>query len=181
MFKYYRDDNLKLIVGSGDSFQKGYISSDIGWLDITNWWHWLRNFRVNSIKNIVAEHVFEHLNKFQILKSLRLMHKFMKTNGKLRIAIPDKNRKDSLYVESVKPPIDGHQSYMNLKDISKLLKDSGFKVQPLEYFDNSGSFKKIDWDEIDGKIKRSFKFDKQTKFKRSNLYYTSLIVDAIKK
>lgn len=178
--KYYFKKNIKLIVGSGGFSQKGFISSDIDWLDITNWWHWFRSFRPGSINKIVAEHVFEHLSKKQIITALGLINIFLKKGGFIRIAIPDKNRKDVKYVNSVKPPVDGHKTYMNLDDIGSILIKAGFKVRALEYFNKKGRFVHRRWNDNDGIIRRSYKHDKQTVFKRGDLYYTSLIVDAVK-
>lgn len=179
--KYFFKKNLKLIIGSGGTTQKGYIASDIDWLDITNWWHWCRNFSPGSIKNMVAEHVFEHLSKEQIIVSFKLIKRYLKTGGVIRIAIPDKNRLDKKYIKSVKPPIDGHKSYMNLDDMSKILEGLGFSVTPLEYFNEKGKFIHKKWEDKDGIIRRSYKYDKQTAFKNGRLHYTSLIIDAVKR
>lgn len=179
--KYLFKNNLKLIIGSGGTSQKGYIASDVDWLDITKWWHWARNFRPNSIKNMLAEHVFEHLSEKQIIKSLKLIWFYLKDGGRIRIAVPDKNRQDKKYSRLVKPPIDGHLSYMNVDDLSKILKEIGFEVRPLEYFNDKGKFIHNKWDDKDGVIRRSFKYDKQKNFKNGKLHYTSLIIDAIKK
>lgn len=178
--KYYFKKNIKLTVGSGGVSQRGYVDSDIDWLDITNWWHWFRSFIPGSIKRIVAEHVFEHLTESQIIVALGLINKFLKRGGFIRIAIPDKNRSDKKYINSVKPPVDGHKTYMNLDDISVILRRTGFEVRALEYFDMNGKFIHRTWNDCDGIIRRSRKHDKQTAFKSGNLYYTSLIVDAIK-
>lgn len=180
MFRFYNKQNIKLIIGAGGTVQNGFISTDIDWLDITKSWHWFRNFKRQSVKNIVAEHVFEHLTNKQLVKSLKLIYKYLQPGGRLRLAIPDKNRKDRDYVYSVMPPFDGHKTYMNIYDISKILKKIGFEVIPLEYFDKDGIFVYNTWDDGDGIIRRSFKYDKQKSFKNGKCYYTSLIVDAIK-
>lgn len=179
--KYLFKKNLKLIIGSGGTSQKGYVSSDVDWLDITKWWHWAINFRPNSIKNMLAEHVFEHLTRNQIIKSLKLIKFYLKEGGRIRIAVPDKNRQDKKYAKLVKPPIDGHLSYMNVDDLSDILSGLGFEVKPLEYFDHKGKFIHKVWSDKDGVVRRSFKYDKQKNFKNGKLYYTSLIIDAIKK
>ena len=53
-------------------------------------------------------------------------------------------------------------------------------MRPLEYFDADEEFHSVRWDSTDGHVKRSVRFDDQVAFKRSDLYYTSLIVDAVK-
>jgi len=172
--------NLNVILGAGGTYQKNFISTDINILNVYNSTDWKRIFDINSIDALLAEHVFEHLSKTQIERSLEFCYQYLKPGGRLRIAIPDKNRKDIRYVKAVKPPIDGHKSYLNLKELSTLLKKAGFRVVPLEYFDSKGVFHKRHWSEKYGKIKRSFKRDKQKEFKYQSLHYTSLIVDAIK-
>jgi predicted SAM-dependent methyltransferase len=61
-----------------------------------------------------------------------------------------------------------------------LLESVGFQATPLEYFDAQETFHSFPWDEADGYIERSLRFDTQEEFKRGNLFYTSLIVDAKK-
>jgi predicted SAM-dependent methyltransferase len=59
-----------------------------------------------------------------------------------------------------------------------MLHAAGLEPEPLEYFDDDGVFHQRDWDPVDGMIMRSARFDKQVEFRRGNLNYTSLIVDA---
>jgi predicted SAM-dependent methyltransferase len=179
--KYWNQKDIKLIVGSGGTSQGGFISTDIDELDIRKWWHWARFFRNGTIKVVLAEHVFEHLTISEINKSFKLIHRYLSKGGKLRLAIPDKNRRDTKYANAVKPPNDGHITYFNLSEITKLLKNAGFDADPLEYFDDNGKFNHKPWSERDGKVSRSFKYDKQKEFKNGEYYYTSLLIDAIKK
>jgi predicted SAM-dependent methyltransferase len=104
----------------------------------------------------------------------------LKPRGRIRIAVPDKNRKDKKYSEAVRPPIDGHKSYFNYLELSEILTKVGFEVELLEYHDKDGEFIANKWDVKFGKIKRSVRYDKQIEFKKGKLYYTSLIVDGIK-
>ena len=53
-------------------------------------------------------------------------------------------------------------------------------MTPLEYFDAEGRFHASEWDEREGFISRSVRFDSQERFRRGELFYTSLIVDARK-
>ena len=70
--------------------------------------------------------------------------------------------------------------FFNIADLTKILESVGFRVEPLEYFDDKGKFNSKKWEIGDGDVRRSLKDDKQKKFKRGKLFYTSLIVDAIK-
>jgi YD repeat-containing protein len=61
-----------------------------------------------------------------------------------------------------------------------MLQDSGFQVNPLEYFDAEGQFHATAWDSADGHVRRSLRYDRQEAFRLGDLYYTSLIVDAVR-
>jgi predicted SAM-dependent methyltransferase len=70
--------------------------------------------------------------------------------------------------------------FYNVDTLTVLLEGVGFKTTPLEYFDAQEQFHAIAWDEKDGMIRRSLRFDMQQDFQRDGLYYTSLIIDARK-
>ena len=104
----------------------------------------------------------------------------MKKEALLDLLFRTKNRKDKKYVAEVRPPKDGHLSYMNFNEIGEILKSVGFSVIPLEYYDNEGKFHYKKWDPKMGIIRRSVRADKQKDFWNGKHHYTSLIVDAIK-
>jgi predicted SAM-dependent methyltransferase len=83
-------------------------------------------------------------------------------------------------VEEVAPPKDGHQLLFTLESLTTMLQEAGFQVRPLEYFDSDERFHAVAWDSADGHVRRSVRFDRQVAFRRGDLYYTSLIVDAVK-
>jgi predicted SAM-dependent methyltransferase len=60
------------------------------------------------------------------------------------------------------------------------MEEVGFRVTPLEYFDEHEQFHAVAWDENEGMIMRSQRFDRQKDFQRGDLYYTSVIVDVRK-
>ena len=64
--------------------------------------------------------------------------------------------------------------------LTAALQSVGFTTTPLEYFDAQEQFHAAPWDEKDGLIQRSARFDTQQSFQRGDLFYTSLIVDARK-
>ncbi len=171
---------VKVMIGSSGFTQKGFISTEIDTLDITSSMNWRWMFNKNSIDNLLAEHVLEHLTYKHVESALRNCYKYLKPGGKFRIAVPDKNRKEYLYKKEVAPPAYGHKSYFEIAGLTKLLESVGFRVEPLEYFDDKGTFNSKKWEIGDGKVRRSLKYDKQKKFKKGKLFYTSLIVDAIK-
>lgn len=174
-------ESLKVILGAGGTACEGWLETDINILNICKERDWRKLFRVGSIDNLLVEHVFEHLSISESEIAFKLCHKFLKSGRKLRIAVPDGYRKDAVYVAEVTPPKDGHKQVFNIDSLSQDLKTAGFEVEVLEYFDKDGNFHFVDWSTEDGKIWRSKRFDKQTDFRLGELYYTSLIVDAIKR
>lgn len=172
----------KIILGSAANYQRGFISTDIDFLNIVKKKNWKQLFNEGSIDNLLAEHVFEHLSDKEVKRTFGLCFKYLKKGGKLRLAVPDKNRKDANYVKLVKPPMDSHKSYFNVEELTETLEGVGFGVYPLEYFDSNNKFHKLKWNILDGKLKRSLKFDKQRSFRtrEGGVHYTSLIIDAIK-
>lgn len=176
----FRIKPRKIIVGSGGTRQRGFFSTEKTTLDITNKKDWEKLTNENSLEIILAEHVFEHLTLGQINKALKNCYIYLRPGGRIRIAVPDKNRRDAVYVKAVKPPNDGHRSYLNVSELTKILRRWKFNVIPLEYFNNRNVLVKKEWNPDLGFVKRSLRFDQQEKFKRNNYYYTSLIVDAVK-
>jgi len=173
-------EKLKVTLGAGGVYQKGFLPTDVDSLDITNPQDWKKLFSPNSIDIMLAEHVFEHLDNQEVIYALANCFKYLKQGGKLRIAVPDKFRRDPQYVNSVKPPKDGHKSYFSHPELTTLCQKTGFNVKLLEYFDSSGKFHFVEWDIEDGFVRRSVRFDSQTSFRKKNYHYTSLIIDAIK-
>jgi len=171
---------LNVILGAGPVSVEGWISTDADILDVTSTRGWRKLFSLNSIDRLMAEHVMEHLSDAECTMALSACFRYLKKGGLLRIAVPDGNRKDSEYIEEVSPPKDGHKLLFTVDDLVARLNRVGFEATPLEYFDVSDQFHSHPWAEADGLIRRSIRHDRQERFKRGTLYYTSLIVDARK-
>jgi predicted SAM-dependent methyltransferase len=175
-----RSDALKVILGGGGTTHDGWVPTEVDVLDITNAGNWGRYFRPSSIDRLLAEHVLEHLTEAQNRAGLELCFRYLKPGGFFRVAVPDGHRRDHAYVEEVAPPKDGHQLLFTLESLTTMLQEAGFQVRPLEYFDSDERFHAVAWDSADGHVRRSVRFDRQVAFRRGDLYYTSLIVDAVK-
>lgn len=187
---------LRLTIGSGGLSQPGWIESDsrtplpdrsplvrvmqrtILQLDVTNVTDWETYFFPKTIRAIVCEHVFEHLDDSALCRSLTLCRRFLCRNGRLRIAVPDGNRPDNKYLNAVRPPADGHQQLFTIDSISALLQDVGFRVEPLEYYDRNHKFHRCPWNVSEGLVYRSYGRDTQQEFQFRDHCYTSIIVDA---
>jgi len=171
---------LKVVIGSGGTSFDGWITTDVHLLDITNQRDWQQLFKPGSIDRLLSEHVLEHLSEAECRIALAECYRYLKPGALFRVAVPDGYRRDPDYVAEVAPPRDGHKVLFTVDNFVPLLESVGFRVTPLEYFDAQEVFHAREWDESMGFIKRSIRFDDQVAFKRDDMFYTSLIVDAKK-
>lgn len=196
-------DPKKVILGSADTIQKGWISTDSDYLDITKHFHWSRLFDEASIDNLVAEHVFEHIPLNKIKDCLKNIHKYLKLGGKLRFVVPDGNHPASYYREMTKPGgwgcgANDHKVFFTLELLEQIVNPLKYVLDPIEYFDSNGIFHKKSYLVEDGFIKRTangyptYKSSEKKAFMESitpklreqfidnEFAYTSLFVDIIK-
>ncbi len=176
-------DSVRIIIGSGYTFYKNWILTDIETLNIIVKNNWEKYFEPDTITSILAEHVFEHLDETDFDLALGNIYHFLKIGGKLRIAVPDGFHASKDYIGRVKPGGTGngshdHKFLYDYLSLSIKLEKYGFNVNLVEYFDENGKFHIAPWNDFDGKIKRSALND--TRNFDGNLNYTSLIIDAIK-
>lgn len=181
--KAIKKPDLKIVVGSSDIYQQGWIPTEIDFLNMLYASDWENFFTENSINAIIAEHVWEHLTPEQGYIAAANCFKYLKPGGHLRIAVPDGYNPKTEYISHVKPGGSGagahdHKILYTCKSITEMLQRAGFTVKPLEYFDEDGVFHHVPWDVKDGMVWRSKEHDKRNK--DGELNYTSLIVDAVK-
>ncbi|HXH98624.1 MAG TPA: hypothetical protein VNI52_00015 [Sphingobacteriaceae bacterium] len=175
--------NLKIVVGSSDIYQKGWIPTEIDFLNMLKISDWENFFKQNSVDSIIAEHVWEHLTPEQGLLAATNCFKYLKSAGHLRIAVPDGFNPKQEYLSYVKPGgsgagADDHKLLYNYQSMTEMLQRAGFNVKLLEFFDEHGKFNNVPWDKKDGMVWRSKEHDPRNQ--NGELNYTSLIVDAIK-
>jgi len=74
-WNYYlnTNDSINLIVGAGPFKFKGWFSTDIATLDVTNENYFKKYFKDNKINKILAEHVLEHLTSADLESTLHLI------------------------------------------------------------------------------------------------------------
>lgn len=174
---------VKVVIGSGFTFDKDWILTDIETLNILKRRDWAAYFPENSIDRILAEHVWEHFTEEQGKLAFTNCHTFLKPGGTLRVAVPDGFQPSAQYIEMVKiggtgDGADDHKMLYTYQSMSAMLEEIGFKVHLLEYFDENGSFHKSPWKKEDGMILRSAENDSRNQ--NGELNYTSLIIDAQK-
>jgi len=171
---------LKVVLGAGPTTFPGWFQTDKELLDVTLPGDWSALFEPNSIDSLLSEHMLEHLTDAEARVTLAACYRYLKPGGLFRIAVPDGNRRDAAYVAEAAPPNDGHKVFYTVDTLTAALQRAGFETTALEYFDANENFHAIQWDEKDGFIQRSARFDKQQEFRRGDLFYTSVIVDARK-
>ncbi len=159
---------------------EGWLLTDVDSLDALRREEWAALFRPQSIQNILAEHVMEHLTEEQFLESLGVIRDFLAPGARVRVAVPDGFHPDPAYIEQVRPGgtgsgADDHKVLYTYSRMAKLLADAGWAYDFLEYFDERGEFHLKDWDKTDGFIRRSALNDPRNKERPQS--YTSLIVD----
>lgn len=172
----------KLILGSAKTRQRGWIATDIDTLDMLKRDDWERYFAPNSIKALLAEHVWEHLSPDDGLMAAQLCFRYLMPGGHIRFAVPDANHPDPVYREYCKPGGPGagdmHKVFYDYRSATALFERSGFNVRLLEYYDEGGRFHAADWDVADGSIRRRVQSGLHDH--GGELAYTSLILDARK-
>ncbi len=174
----------KLVIGAGGlKHDPSWFCTEIDTLDVTKKENWETLFKKGSIHNVFAEHVWEHLTPEQAGIGNKNIYEYLKSGGRLRIAVPDGYNPNEDYINHVKPGgvgpgADDHKLLYNYELLKSSLEKVGFKVELVEYWDEKGKFHFIDWDTTYGKVIRSRRFDPRNEGGKLN--YTSLIVDAIK-
>lgn len=173
----------KIIIGSAGISDKAWIETDEDSLNVLKRDDFLRYWKPNSRIAFLAEHVWEHLNENEAEKANANCFEFLKSGGRLRIAVPDGFHTDPNYIEYVRPGGIGagsedHKILYNYKLMTQKLEKAGFEVKLLEYWDEHRKFHFKKWDSKYGKVRRSKLYDPRNQ--DGSLTYTSLIIDAIK-
>nr|WP_131848291.1 SAM-dependent methyltransferase [Baia soyae] len=178
-------ENIKVVIGAeGINNNPGWIHTDQHELSLLNRNDWIKRFSPNSIHTILAEHVWEHLTYEEGIQAAIICHEFLQPGGFIRCAVPDGHFPDPAYQQIVQVggpgppdhPAASHQIVYTHTTITAMFEAAGFDVTLLEYFDKNGQFQYHDWNEQDGFIYRSKRFDHRNQ--DGNMGFTSLIVDA---
>ena len=175
--------SYKIVFGSGLEKYEGWTHTNIELLDITRRDDFLLYWSPGSRLAFLAEHVWEHLSEDEAKQANLNCFDFLKPGGYLRIAVPDGFHPNPEYIDAVRPEGAGvgsgdHKILYNYQSLSRSIKQVGFEVRCLEYWDERGNFNFQSWNSEDGHINRSKRFDPRNQ--DGSLTYTSLILDAIK-
>jgi predicted SAM-dependent methyltransferase len=181
-------EEIKVVIGAGEyNNNPGWLHTQEAELNLLDQTTWDDMFGLDSIKAILAEHVWEHLTYQEGHEAAKLCFKYLKPTGYIRCAVPDGYFADEAYQNVVKVggpgPIDhpaaSHKIVHNHKTLSKMFESAGYEVRLLEYCDEEGNFHCKEWDSKDGMIFRSKRFDPRNQGEK--LAFPSLIIDAIKR
>lgn len=180
-------EGLKVVIGAGEyNNNPDWIQTQETELNLLKRADWEWRFSPNSLKAILAEHVWEHLTYEEGKQAATICFDFLKPGGYIRCAVPDGFFPDEDYQNGVQVggpgpsdhPAASHRivhTYMTLK---RMFEEAGFQVKLLEYCDEEGEFHYNPWNEADGFIYRSKRFDQRNQ--TAKLGSLSLIVDACK-
>jgi len=176
----------KIIIGAGKTLFDGWIATQENELNVLNQEHFLKKFEYQSIDAILAEHVWEHMTEEEGIIAARNCFDFLKPGGYIRCAVPDANFKNEWYQNMIQVggpgpkdhPAFTHKIVYNYESFKKVFETVGFIVELLEYCDSNGNFHYVYWNEMDGKIGRSLRFD--TRNNINDLKMISIIIDAKK-
>jgi Uncharacterized protein conserved in bacteria len=177
----------RIIIGAGNTSYEGWITTQENELNLLNINDYYKLFeQEESVDAFLAEHVFEHLSYDEGVKAGKNLYKFLKYGGYIRIAVPDINFKNDWYYNMCKPggpgnidhPAYTHKVFYDYKTLIEVFEKAGFRVDLLEYCDESGRFHFNYWNPEQGIIGRSLRFD--TRNNDGRLGMVSIIIDVYK-
>ena len=174
---------LRIVVGSAASGSKGWIDTNLQYLNLLNDAHWQRAFRDRPIDAILAEHVWEHLTLDEGRRAAAQCFKYLLPGGYVRVAVPDGNHPHPEYIRwvdvgGIGPGAYDHKVLYTYELLRDVFEGAGFEAKLLEYYDEAGQFHAVRWDESAGSIhRRQGRPDKPKDARPFN--YTSIILDAV--
>ena len=177
---------MKVIIGAGKMTQEGWISTQETQLNLLKRSDFERMFAQEKAEAFLAEHVWEHMTIEEGEHAAKNCFDFLKPGGYLRVAVPDRNFRNEWYQNMVKVGGNGdpnhpaytHKVVYDAQTLKDVFERAGFEVELLEYCDEHGDFHAVYWNEADGKIGRSLRFD--TRNSPEKLGMVSIIIDAKK-
>jgi len=177
---------MKVILGAGPTQYEGWTAMQESELDIRDERAWAALFTPGSIDALLAEHVWEHLSLPEGQAAARHCYQYLKPGGYIRCAVPDGNFQNEWYQNMIRVggpgpadhPAATHRIVYDYRTFVEVFTQTGFVVSLLEYCDEDGVFHYTYWNEGDGMIGRSYRFD--TRNTGNKLGMVSIIVDAKK-
>lgn len=177
---------MRVIIGAGRTGFEGWISTQEADLNLLCRADFERLFHDEKPTAFLAEHVWEHMTLDEGVIAAKNCYDYLAEGGYLRVAVPDKNFRNEWYQNIVKVGGNGdpnhpaftHKIVYDYQTFAQVFQKAGFQVELLEYCDENGEFHYKYWNEADGKIGRSLRFD--TRNTDGKLGMVSIILDAKK-
>lgn len=150
-----------MILGAALTSQRGWVSTNESWLDITSEKDWKKIFGSRKVINgVVAEHVFEHLTENEAQNALLLIAKYLVPGKKIRIAVPDGNNPNPEYllnvgINGIGPDASDHKQLYTAESLIKLLHNCGYSAELIEGYTKEGNLIRKPYSDKDGIIRRS--------------------------
>lgn len=177
---------MKIIIGAGATSYDGWISTQESELNLLDRRDFERMFSTKKPTAFLAEHVWEHMTLEQGIAAAKNCYDFLADGGYIRAAVPDRNFRNEWYQNMVKVGGNGdpnhpaftHKIVYDYKLFREVFESAGFVVDLLEYCDDNGDFHYKYWNESDGMIGRSLRFDTRNSLEKLGM--VSIIIDAKK-
>ena len=180
------DHPLKIIIGAGEQRWEGWIPTQGKDLNLLVRKDWEDTFHSREADAFLCEHVWEHLTLEEAYQAAQLCYEYLKSGGFLRCAVPDGNFPDPEYQRLAQVggpgpkdhPAASHKVLYTYKTFVPVFEQAGFKIDLLEYCDETGRFHYNQWNLDAGPIYRSLMLDHRNR--DGKIGCVSLIIDAIK-
>lgn len=177
---------MKIIIGAGKTACEGWISTQETELNLLNRNDFEKMFAHEKPTAFLAEHVWEHMTLEEGFIAAQNCYDYLADGGYIRLAVPDACFRNTRYQEMVRiggngdpnHPAFTHKVVYDYRTLCSIFEKAGFSVELLEYCDENGTFHYRYWNENDGKIGRSLRFD--TRNRDGKLGMVSIIIDAKK-
>ncbi len=147
-------DDIKLHLGCGNKRFEGWLNIDLlegSAADIIDDVTKLSKISKNSIQEIYACHVLEHISRDQLIPTLKLWNSKLISGGEIKIAVPDFESICKVYTKNKsileiiglvsggrEGPLDEHKIIFDFEYLKKCLQEAGFV-----------GIKKYDWRKTD--------------------------------
>ncbi|MEZ2129480.1 MULTISPECIES: hypothetical protein [unclassified Sinorhizobium] len=136
---------LRVAIGVASERQEGWRHLHQSELDATSEQNWHSLFQPDSVDNILAEHVWEHLTWTQAQQATSLCFRFLRPGGRLRLAVPDVFHASAYIADVVsatgsKAAEHNHLVDYNYQLMTKLMSGCGLQVELQDWWDERGIF-----------------------------------------
>lgn len=177
---------MKIIIGAGNTRYDGWVATQQTELDLLDPNGFARISGGEPITALLAEHVWEHMTLEEGMLAAKHCYDALAPGGYIRAAVPDRNFRNDWYQQLIRPGGNGdpshpsftHKIAYDYQMLQNVFEQAGFEVELLEWCDQSGAFHYKYWNDADGHIGRSLRYD--TRNRDGKLGMVSIIIDAKK-